>query len=113
MSISPTAKLPPCHSALDWARNAIAAPKVSGPDGYRDFDSGGWMHWWHYAHISKSKPELSPPSAIPEMIDVKTKLETDILRAARQLDAMIQRLGRMEFELASVQSDAEYPPAQY
>lgn len=90
-------------SAVGWARNAIGAGKKSGPEGFERYRShGGWYYPEHYARISQTNPEFSPPEASDEMADIRMNLVREIEIHAKELDAMIMRLQRMEEQMAMV-----------
>ena len=92
-----------CYSAIDWAKHAIAAEKIAGPEGFENFCSGPWKHWPHYKHISKLTPETSRGvNAIEEMQRHIEYLTADIERHALELDDMIRRLQRMNEQISEV-----------
>lgn len=89
------------YSCRAWANHAVAADKLSGPEGFENFRSGDWLHYIHYKNIS-SNPEVSPQSALEEMSNCREKLVSDILKTAVQIDQMVMRLQRMEEQMKEV-----------
>lgn len=106
MSLSPTIKnlsWKSLHmSAVDWARFAIGSDKILGEEGFENFKSGDWNHFWHYKYINNNKPEYSGKEALDEMSEYRIRLAEDIMRTAQELDDKIKRLAKMEKQIHEV-----------
>ena len=116
MSLKPTPKnqtvVGIALSAETWARHAIGGDKRTGPEGFEKYRSqGGWYHPMHYRHISGSNPEWSPPEAADEMADIRECLVAEIDAHAKELDAMVMRLQRMEEQMGNALSNNQLPDA--
>jgi hypothetical protein len=60
----------------------------------------------HYKKISKQSPEWSPSEAADEMSEIRESLVLEIESHAKELDAMVMRLQRMEEQMGIVLSNA-------
>lgn len=103
MSLKPHRIPAPIFSAEDFTRYAFGSGQiVKGEEGFKSLAGGDWQYWWHYKHISKTNPHLSPPEAASEMSDLLVNHREYVMKLARQLDAEIRRIGKMEEELMAV-----------
>lgn len=103
MSLKPHRIPAPIFSAEDFTRYAFGSGQiVKGEEGFHRLSCGEWQHHWHYKHISRTNPQFSPPEAASEMSDLLVNHREYVMKLARQLDAEIRRIGKMEEELAAV-----------
>ncbi len=91
-----------CYSAEDWARNAIGAEKRVGPEGFENFSSGGWHHYWHYKDIDRTYPWRSNKNTLEEMSQYRERLAEEIISLGKHLDERIMRLAKMEEQMKEV-----------
>lgn len=102
MSLKPDQKLIVHYSAEDWTRTAIGSEKQLGEEGFKNLSHHDWNHHWHYQQINKIRPEFSGSKALEEMADYRLRHVEYLMRVAAELDAGIERLARMDWEINEV-----------